>query len=129
ERAAFEPAAPARGDGQSPPPRAQNRTVARTTKSSRASPASAPAKRDPLSPESAQHFQAIRRKPGARGNAPGLCRLPDLLFRSRLNQGPFERVLEGRPAERLHHVIDRLEAGRLLTRRFDTDAEDRQPQE
>ena len=38
-------------------------------------------------------------------------------------------MLEGRPAKRLHHVVDRAEAGRVLARRFDADAEDRQPQE
>src|SRR5438105_13846499 len=48
ERAAFATAAPARGDGQSPPPRAQNQAVAYTSKSSAAWPPSAPAKRDPL---------------------------------------------------------------------------------
>ena len=46
-----------------------------------------------------------------------------------MDQSPLERVLEGRPSERFHHVVDRLEAGSLLARRFDTDAEDRQPQE
>jgi len=48
---------------------------------------------------------------------------------SRLDQSPLERMLEGRPAEWLHHVIDCREAGRFLAGRFDADAEDRQPQE
>ena len=48
---------------------------------------------------------------------------------SRLDQSPLERMLEGRPAEGLHHVVDRREAGRFLAGRFDADAEDRQPQE
>src|SRR5690348_11895920 len=56
EREAFEPAARARGDGRSPPPRAQNETLAYTSKSSAAWPPSAPAKRDPSSAESAKHF-------------------------------------------------------------------------
>ena len=67
--------------------------------------------------------------PGARGNAPGLGRLPNLVRVPCLDQSLLERMLEGRSAERLHHVVDRLEACRLLAGRFDTDAEDRQPQE
>ena len=38
-------------------------------------------------------------------------------------------MLEGRPAKRFHHVVDRVERRRVLARRFDTDAEDRQLQE
>src|SRR5438270_11516470 len=52
--------APAGGDGQSPPPPAQIIPAPTNTKRTRALPASAPAKRDPPSPESAQHFQGMR---------------------------------------------------------------------
>jgi hypothetical protein len=47
----------------------------------------------------------------------------------RVEEGLLERKLERGPTERFHHVIDRLEARRLLARRFDTDAEDRHPRE
>jgi len=63
------------------------------------------------------------------GRRLGRRRRPNLAAVSRLDERPLERKLERRPAERLHHVVEHLEIGRVRTRRLDADAEDRQPQE